>query len=272
MKKIVCALLLAVIMPCCAFAAATKSAKVGFLSRLNVSEEEFAKILQDSRNMRDWHRNSSRHDVYNVKFYDSLTIMQMAMNRNEIDEIALPEVVVEYMLNNTHELDACCVARTGVSIGLALGFRKDNAALAQRFDKALQAMKDDWTLSKLHGDYINSKGKMPPVKFSTFKGAETIRVAVTGDMPPIDYIDESGRPSGFNAAFLAELGRHMKANMKLVNTETGARTTALMSGRVDVVLWYETSDDGSWNCDAPKEVLLSKPYYSWDKFLHIKRK
>ena len=272
MKKIVYALLLAVIMQGCAFGAAKNAAKVGFLSRLNVSEEEFAKIVQDSRNMRGWHVNSSRHNKFGVKFYDSLAIMQMAMNRREMDELALPEVVAEYLLANNRDLEACCVARTDVSIGLALGFRKDDAALAARFDEALQAMKDDWTLSKLHKEYINNRGKIPPVKFDTFKGAKTIRVAVTGDMPPIDYIDAAGNPSGFNAAFLAELGRHLRMNMKLVNTETGARTAALVSGRVDVVLWYETSQDRSWNVDAPDGVLLSKPYYSWDKFLHIKQK
>ena len=272
MKKIVCALLLAVIVPCSAFATVNKSAKVGFLSRLNVSEEEFTRIVQDSRNMKGWHIITDRHDMYGVKFHDSLNIMQMAMNRREIDEIALPEVVAEYLLANNNKLEACCVARTDVSIGLALGFRKDSATLAAKFEQALQAMKDDWSLAKLHKEYINSSGNMPPVKFDTFKGAKTIRVAVTGDMPPIDYIDEAGEPAGFNAAFLAELGRHMKVNMKLVNTETGARTAALISGRVDVVLWYETAQDGSWNVDAPEEVLLSKPYYSWDKFLHVRRK
>ena len=259
-------------MPCCAFGAVNKSITVGFLSRLNISEEEFTKIVQDSRNMKGWHINTNRHNKYGVKFYDSLMTMQMAMNSGEIDEIALPEVVAEYLLSNNDELGLCCVGRTDASIGLSLGFRKDNAALAQRFDKALQEIKDDMTLPNLHKTYIHNKEKMPSVKFSTFKGAETIRVAVTGDMPPIDYIDEAGKPSGFNAAFLAELGRHMKVNMKLVNTETVARTAALMSGRVDVVLWYETSQDGSWKCDSPEEVLLSKPYYSWDKFLHIAQK
>ena len=91
-------------------------------------------------------------------------------------------------------------------------------------------------------------------------------------MPPIDYVDESGRPAGFNTALLAELGRRMHVNIELVNVDAGARTAALVSERVDVVFWYETAQGIMWNYDASDGVLLSDPYFSWNKFLHIRKK
>ena len=91
-------------------------------------------------------------------------------------------------------------------------------------------------------------------------------------MPPIDYIDEGGNPAGFNTALLAELGRRLHANMKLVNIESGARTAALVSGRVDVVFWYETIQGYAQSYDAAEGVLLSDPYYRWNTFLHLKKK
>ena len=61
-------------------------------------------------------------------------------------------------------------------------------------------------------------------------------------------------------------------NIELVHIEAGARNAALSSGRVDLVFWYETAENGTWNLDAPEGVILSMPYYSWNKFFHIKKK
>ena len=64
----------------------------------------------------------------------------------------------------------------------------------------------------------------------------------------------------------------MCVNIELVNVEASTRTAALTSGRVDVVFWYETVKGVTWNYDASDEVLLSEPYFSWNKFLHIRKK
>ncbi len=84
-------------------------------------------------------------------------------------------------------------------------------------------------------------------------------------------IAADGKPVGFNTAVLAELGRRMRVNIKLLNVEAGSRTSALMSGRANAVFWYEkTSDVYGKKSDVPYGVLLSEPYYSWDTFLHLK--
>ena len=272
MKKLLCTLAVLALSATFAHAAAISSTSIGFLTRLNTSETEFARIIQNSESVTGWHLISNRHELYGVKFYESLLTMQMALNKAEIDEIALPEVVGEYMIEANPEFEACCVARTRLPMMLAFGFRKDDAALAERFNRALRAMNDDWSLAELQGVYIYNKEHDKPVKFETFDDAETIAVAVTGDMPPIDFIDEGGHPAGFNTALLAELGRRLRVNIKLVNVESGARTAALVSGRVDVVFWYETMQGYASSYDAAEGVLLSDPYYSWNTFFHIKKK
>ena len=272
MKKIFCASLIVMLLAGSALAAGQKTSRVGFLTRLNISEEEFGRIIQETQRPSSLRTLSKRHDAYNVKFYDSLTVMLMALGRSEIDEAALPETVAEYLVKEDRDLEVCCVARTKASIGLALGVKAGNTKLAERFNEALLELKADWTLAKLQGAYIFNKSTIKPVKFDTFKGAETLRVAVTGDLPPIDYVDASGKPSGFNAALLAELGRKMRVNMKLVNLEANARASALASGRVDAVFWFETSNGGDWNYDAPEGVILSEPYYLWSKFLHVRER
>ena len=254
------------------FGASISTTSIGFLTRLNTSETEFARIIQNAESASGWNVLSNRHELYGVKFFDSLLTMQMALGKAEIDEIALPEVVAEYLMNANPDFEACCAVRTRNPMALAFGFRKDNVVLASRFNRALRMMEEDWSLAEIQGVYIYNNGIARPVKFDHFDGADTVKVAVTGDMPPIDYVDEAGNPAGFNTALLAELGRRMKVNIELVNVEAVARTAALVSGRADVVFWYETAQGIMWNYDASDGVLLSDPYFSWNKFMHIRKK
>lgn len=272
MKKIILASVIAVITASFALANVVMTVRIGFLSRLNTNEDEFARIIQDSQRMTGWNLLSNRHELYGVKFYDSLNSMLMAMDRYDIEEIALPDIVAEYIVENNPAYEICCLAQTRIPMSLAFGFRKDEAQLEWKFNRVIQEMTDDWTLPELQGVYIYSKNRNKPVTFDKYDGVETVKVAVTGDLPPLDYVDEAGKPSGFNAAFLAEIGRRLKVNIELVHIEAGARTAALMSERVDVVFWYETSENPDWNFDAPEGVLLSRPYYSWNRFYHITKK
>ncbi len=272
MKKIIFASVIAVILASCAYSSVIMTVRVGFLTRLNTTEENFAKIIQDSRRTTGWNLLSNRHELYGVKFYDSLNAMLMAIDRHDIDEIALPEIVAEYVVKNNPDYEICCVSLTNAPMSLAFGFDSKNVKLAEKFNRVIKELEDDWTLPEIQGIYIYSDEKDKPVEFTKYDGAETIRAAVTGDLPPIDYIDASGKPSGFNTALLAEIARRLKVNIELVNIESGARTTALLSGRVDVVFWYETAEAFTWNLDAPAGVTLSRPYYSWNKFFHIRKK
>ena len=258
----------------CALASIVITARVGFLTRLNTTEEEFSRIIQQGDKTSGWNLLSNRHELYGVKFYDSLNAMLLAMDKYEIDEIALPDVVAEYIVKINPDYEIFCVSTIRAPMNLSFGFRKDDVALAERFNRVINEMKDDWELAEIQGVYIYDYdvNNAKPVKFEKFDKAETIRVAVTGDMPPIDYVDASGKPSGFNTALLAEIGRRMKVNFELLNIEAGTRNSALSSGRVDVVFWYETSKAIEWNLDAPEGVILSEPYFSWNKFDHIGKK
>ena len=161
------------------------------------------------------------------------------------------------------------------------GFKNDNVKLQKEFNAAISAMDNDGTLDKLARKYITElNGEPEAVKMSNFKGAETIKVAVTGDLPPIDFIAADGKPTGYHTAIISEIGRRLKKNIQLISVEAGGRSAALASGRADVIFWYRNTDTSKIPASKFKNVLrdtnsgviLSLPYYEWDTDLVITRK
>lgn len=99
-------------------------------------------------------------------------------------------------------------------------------------DGALEKMIDKW-ITNLPVGQEPSGGKLPVIQ-----GAETLEMGISGDEPPLDYIAADGTPGGFNIAVLSEIGRRANLNIDLVTVNSGARFTALQSGKIDSFLWY----------------------------------
>lgn len=271
MKKFLCAFILIALFA----GSACADINVGLLSQLNMTQAEFQTYMDAALSSGLWTMFSAgdREPAIFV-FYDSLVAMQMGLNKGEVNEIDLPEAVGEYMINTNPDYTIAAIAITK-PVYFAFGFRKDDGdALRVKFNEALQAMKADGTLVGLQTKYIANPGANAPeaVTFEKFEGAETIKVAVTGDLPPIDYVAADGTPAGFNTAILAEIGKRLKVNIELMNIESGARAAALSSKRADVVFWFQVRAGEGVQPDVPEGVILSESYYDWTKYLHIRKK
>ena len=237
----------------------------------------------------DWMEEDGMHDFLLelvktrrvIRFYDSLLSMQMALRSRKIDELVLPEAVGTYLLANNSDYEVNFSLNMMPST-ISFGFKAGNDPLCKDFNKAIAAMKKDGTLARLERDYIRDFGAEEPeqVKFEEFKGAKTIKAAVTGDLPPIDFIGADGRPAGYNTAILAEIGKRLKQNIRLISVEAGGRSAALASERADVVFWYRNTEGiktppkakvKGFMKDSVSGVILSDPYYEWDTDLVIGR-
>ena len=266
-KRFVLAVLVVFVVALLAESVSAAERKIGFLSRLNVTAEEAQKNAEayiKAGKMKVF----TSGEMYTAKtvFYDSLTSMIMALNAGEVDEISLPEPVAEYVMNVNDGFEIASIVRK-IPSSLAMGFRKDDdPALRNKFNEALLSMKADGALTILRAKYIDMPGydEPEPVKFDKFENTDTtIKVAVTGDMPPIDFIAADGTPAGFNTAVLAEIASRMKVNIQLVNIESGARAAALASKRVDVVFWFSSYKGLDVQPDVPEGIVLSEEYYNW---------
>ena len=300
MKKFLCILIFVCVFASASFADVKNSVNAGVLTYLGTTEQEFQTALDDLRKAvaplisTDEEKNEwASYDRLEgflaslvkmrrvVRFYDSLLSMQMALRSHKVDEIALPEPVGMYLISNNPKYDIYFSLNMMPST-ISFGFKRGNTALQKEFNSAIVSMKKDGTLARLQKNFVTElAGEPQAVKFTNFKDAKTIRVAVTGDLPPIDFIAADGTPTGYNTAILSEIGKRIKKNIRLISVEAGARSAALSSERVDVVFWYRSTE----GIKAPEKikgknlknvmkdnldgVILSEPYYEWDTDLII---
>ena len=205
-----------------------------------------------------------------IKFYDSLTEMQMALNAGEIDYMNCYKSVGDYLcslddslvtlymydMNKERNVFADLMFRGILGNDFSFLMMEDRTELRDLFNAAISDMKVDGTMDRLVEEQITNviNGQTPqPVEMEKIDGAETIRVAVTGALPPMDYVSADGRPAGFNTAVLAEIGKRIGKNVELVVVDSIGRATALSSGNVDAVFWTRTSAAAEELANATEE-------------------
>ena len=229
--------------------------KIGVLSVLNITEEKYkemedakynvAKILFD---VKDEDKKESK-----VTFYDNLGSMQMALAAGEIDIMQIPKSTADYLISRDNQMEIHNIFGSIEDLeeeeqdlwenltrtGFAFMMREDSQNLRDEFDAVLDELKADGTLNKITREYITgvAEGEEPKaVKFDN-KGDETIKVAVTGDLPPMDYVAADGSFAGFNTALLAEMGKRLGKKIEMKQVDSAARAISLSSHEVDVVFW-----------------------------------
>ena len=152
--------------------------------------------------------------------------------------------------------------------------RKGDTVLQNELNKAIKSMITDGTLANLAKQYITDlkDGSDPPaVPITQIEGAETIKVAVTGDLPPFDLVLADGTPAGYSTAVLSEISRRIGKNIEIIDVDSVARASILTSKGADVVFWVSVPKDSTLlpnNIDQPDGIAVSEPYYH-DLITHV---
>ena len=242
-------------------AIAEETTLVGALSYLNMSEDDEGTLGLAFRRVPvkilalhgvltgDSETQPSDHLTY--QHYDSLNAMLLGLDSGEVKAISVPYYTAKYLCStnskvklkreyhpeNAKGLSDWALAR--LCDGYSFMLKEENTALRDEFDAQIKAMKEDGTLQKLVDEYIikaSEGGEAVAVSFEQFEG-DPMKVGVTGDLPPMDYVAPDGRFAGFNTAVLAEIGKRMQRNIELVQVDSIGRALALSEGVVDVVFW-----------------------------------
>ena len=245
--------------------------KLGMIAHLNVTENKMDEILravQEDSGVKVIH--------YIPTYYDNLKLMQMGIESGSVDQISVYKSVADYIIanNDKYEVVGDDLTLKNLSDNFCFAVRKEDTALKADLDKAIGEMKADGSLDKLAEEYITKvdKGQAPPaVEIPMTDGAQTIKVGVTGDLPPLDYVSVDGTAAGFNTALLAEIAKRSGKNIEIVDIDSGARAAALSAGQIDVIFWVVVPifEKVPADIDKPEGVELSAPYFK-DDVKHLK--
>ena len=244
--------------------------RIGMIKNLNASENLYDDITKKAEEL-----GGIKITNHKYSFYDSLTLLQMGIESGSIDEASTYQNVANYLMAKNPNKFELSPKHDYVKLSdkFAFAMRETDTELKNSINAAIEAMQNDGTLDNLIKTYITDL-KMdedpPAVEFENFDGAKTIKVAVTGDLPPLDLITAEGKPAGFNTAMLAEIGKRLNANIETVQIESGARSSALVSGNADIIFWAIVPADGDRpaNIDTPNGTIVSTPYFQ-DQIVHL---
>lgn len=240
------------------------SGKVGALMPIGLDEESYKRWTENIAQSEG--RPAGYVAPRTVIFFDDMNSMVMALKNNQIDRFAAAGTVGAYIVARNDDLKLIDDNFKPI-LGYSMAMEEKSAAQIEEINAAIKAMREDGTLNKLIQKNIIDLGGKDPVAtpIPVIEGAETLKVAVTGDMPAMDVILSDGTPAGFNVAFLGELGKRINKNFELVSMTAAARSTALSSGQVDVLFWVigTYDQDGKalpYPLDNMKGVAISMPY------------
>ena len=239
---------------------------------------------------------SQRPAKCNVRYYDTLQSLLMAVKSGEIHAIgeisqttALylcakdPDLVMPYhydiskirgessdglyegiseaFISNSALTEFARGAFERLANGFSFMMLDKNTGLRDQFNAAIREISKDGTLKKLIDGQILAAingSELEPIIPEYKSGRATIKVAVTGDLPPMDYVAADGTFAGFNTALLAEIGKRLDKNITMIQVSSIGRATALASGTVDVVFWTRSSSQGSKNVTADSSSFRAK--------------
>ena len=196
----------------------------------------------------------------------------MAVLSGKADGITCPSFVAEYYAKRNPNLK---VIEPGEKIlyKVIMVVRTGDEALLEELNRTIGLFKESGQLKTLEHDWITNlplEGEPANIGQYNSEGARTLKVGITGDFPPLDYVSADGRPAGFNVAFMKEIGNQLDIKFDFVTVESSARFTALASGKIDIIFFHFKSEQAPDLFDF--EVgrwIMTDPYYEYmgDYFL-----
>ncbi|MBR3622182.1 MAG: transporter substrate-binding domain-containing protein [Selenomonadaceae bacterium] len=278
MKKIIHILLIFVLaLACvgCGDKKAASPAKIGALAPIGMDENDvktWTERVAKSEGKEENYKNNN-----NIILFDDMTSMVMALKSKQIDRFGVCSAVGEYIAKRNHDLKLIDKNHNAI-LGYSMAMKKENSAVIEEINKAIQDMKNDGTLDRLVKENITDLGPddPKPVAISVIPDAKTYNVAITGDLPPLDYVQADGTPAGFNVAVLSELVKRTKMNFQPVSVNAGGRGAALVSDKVDILFWTIGTYDADgkalpYALDKMQDVSITAPYYM-DRRVGVERR
>ena len=216
-------------------------------------------ILEESALEHRYQGENDKVSQIEWKQFPSLSTMLMELKAGRVDFMWLPSSVGSYLAAGDNTMIVTILEKELIQFHMAT--RPEDKELWLEINKAIEELKADGTLKKLAEEYITKANGTPvPKEHKNYKDGETHVVAVTGDLPPLDYVSADGNPAGFNVALLNAISEKIHCNFKIVQVEAPARLSALESKKVDMIFWIGCDISDGFEPEVPG-VRLTTAYY-----------
>ena len=200
--------------------------------------------------------------------FDNLNAALMALNSKDITALSVDEEVAAYITAHNDDYIYVVESKYPGSNNYSMMTMDSNKEVYDILNNAIKDMKSDGTLDSLIANELKAYIESDPVAkdLPHFDGAQTIKIGVTGDVPPMDFVAANGKAAGFNIALLTEIANRAQVNIDLVQIDSAARATALSTEKVDAVFWSKSvSCDSCDNAVFAEEIegtLVTETYFS----------
>jgi len=232
---------------------------VGRLTLLGVDASEFDAIcLAKAPEAKPVIRNT---------YYNDLTSLLLGLDRGDVALADLTVPVAEYIsAQNPGKYE---ITPTETKRAYSIMLPSLSTDLQKTLNDAIDALAADGTLDALKTEYIDGGKTDSAVELPTFEERPTVRMVVTGDLPPMDFMSADNKPAGYNVALLAALAEKTQINFELISSDAGSRTLMITSGKADAVFWAQTTLDANGQAvynseDIPNGMVITHAYLTID--------
>jgi len=212
-------------------------------------------------------------------YVDSMTDGLAMMKSGRADFMMTSDVTANYLIQRNPDMKSVAITKNN---SMAMLLRASDVALRDSISSAITKLKDSGKLAELRKKWIDELpvGKEPGMqKVEKTSFPETVRVGISGELPPFDYIAADGNPAGYNIAVLAEISKLIGKNIEIVSVNALAKDIALASKKIDVFFWQRLPNTGEregLKNDPERKAFYSKfiytePYCTIDTVLLVKK-
>jgi len=210
--------------------------------------------------------NGTTAGQWKAVLYDDLTSGILGLERGDVNALFLLEPVAKYIVACNEEILETYDTGDPAVTALAMATLDTNTELLEKLNKAMAELEAEGKLEELVNAYLTDLTRpMKVTEMPVIEGAETIRVVVTGDLPPFDYVNAKGQAAGYNIALLSAISKKLGMNIELVYANAGSRFIQLTSGKADVIFWargasFSESAEFDFSADVPEGIAVTTPY------------
>ena len=211
------------------------------------------------------HLDRSYSTNFETIYYSNLSSALMDLESGKIITLGVEGCVADYIVARNEKIVAS--KRSDAVKNFSMMTMDSNREVYDILNNAIKEMKADGTLEGLIENELKAYIESDPVAkdLPHVDGAKTIKIGVTGDVPPMDFVASNGKAAGFNIALLTEIANRAQVNIELVQIETGSRAIALSSGKVDAVFWTKSvkcTVCGAEGAEKVEGTLVTESYFT----------